>query len=91
LATPKGAKFTEEHVANLMESRRTSQAWREGRKRAAEKMRGRAPSLAAIAGSLATRTIKSLGLTRISAPTLWETYFQLHLARLKERREAAAA
>lgn len=90
MATPKGAKFTEEHVKNLTESHMRSKAWREGRKRAAEKMRGRAPSLAAIAGSLATRTVRSLGVTRISAPTLWETYFQLHLARLKERREALA-
>lgn len=91
LGTPKGAKFSEEHVRNLTESHMRSKKWRDGRKRAAAKMRGRAPSLAAIAGSLATRTIQSLGLTRNSAPILWEAYFQLHMARLRARRDALAA
>ncbi len=91
LPTIKGTKFTPEHVKALTEGHMRSEKWRAGRRRAAEKMRGRAPSLAAIAGSLATRTLRSLGATRTSAPTLWETYFKLHLARLKERREGLAA
>lgn len=87
MPTPRGAKFTEEHVQALVRSRRLSPAWQEGRKRAAEKMRGRKPSLAAIAGSLATRSLHSLGLTRMRAPTLWEIYRNLHLARLEERQQ----
>ena len=85
MPTVKGTKFTEEHVKALVESRRNSPAWQEGRKRAADKMRGRKPSLAAIAGSLATRSLRSLGLTRMKAPTLWETYRGLHLTRLEAR------
>ncbi len=89
MPTPRGAKFTKEHVDALVESRRNSPAWQEGRKRAAEKMRGRKPSRAAIAGSLATRSLRSLGLTRMRAPTLWEIYRELHLTRLEARQQNA--
>lgn len=87
MPTVKGTKFSEEHVRALVESRRQSPAWQAGRKRAAEKMKGRKPSLAAIAGSLATRNLRSLGLTRMRAPTLWEIYRELHLKRLEARQQ----
>lgn len=91
MATPKGAKFTEEHIAKLVESRKNSKAWREGRQAAAKKLKGRKPGLEAMAGSLATRFIRNRKLTRTSAPTLWECYVEHYLRRLMARQELEAA
>lgn len=87
MGTPKGAKFTPEHVQKILTARRHSEAWREGRKRAAEKLRGRAPTLDAIVSSLASRALKRLGLDPDESPVLFEAYYQLYLVRIQERRE----
>ena len=91
MGTVKGTKFTEAHVAHIMESRQKSEAWLKGRKRAAAKMKGRPPSLKAMAASLATRSLRTLGLTREGSKVLWEAYLELHLARLRELREPVTA
>lgn len=93
MGTRKGTKFTEGHIAHILESRRNSKAWQEGRKSAAAKLKGRTPSLKAMAGSLATRSLRTLGLTREGSPVIWEAYVELHLARLRalRGRETVAA
>lgn len=91
MGTPKGTTFTDEHKANLAASRLKSKAWREGRKRAAKKLRGRKPSIEAMAGSLATRFVRNAGLTRVSAPILWANYAEYYLARLRRREELPVA
>lgn len=91
MGTAKGTTLSKEHVARILESRQNSEAWREGRKRAAAKLKGRPPSLKAMAASLATRSLRSLGLTREGSQVLWEAYLELHLARLREMREPVTA
>lgn len=91
MGTPIGTTFTDEHKTNLLASRRKSKKWREGRKRAAAKMRGRKPSIEAMAGSLATRFVRNAGLTRATAPTLWANYLEHYIARLRRLEGLAAA
>ena len=91
MGTKKGTKFTPEHVRRLVESRLKSAAFWDGRRRASEKLQGRAPSDRAIAGSLATRTLRMMGTTRQDSPALWEIYRDLALKRLLESRSKVAA
>lgn len=74
-----------------MESRRNSEAWRAGRERANAKLKGRRPPLTTIARSLATRSLRAMGLERDSAPTVFEAYFSMYLSELMEKHSEAAA
>lgn len=79
MGTRPGAKFTEEHKKNLHAAQMKSAKWWAGRKSASEKLKGRSPTPEAIAGSLASRKLGRMGLTKETAPDLWKQYFQMYL------------
>lgn len=87
--TPPGTKFTPEHVEALTAGHLASEAWWEGRRRAAEKLKGRAPSVGAIAGSLASRSLRRLGLSKETSPTLYAEYVEHYTKQLEERAAVA--
>ncbi len=83
--TQKGATFSEEHRAALSKAHKNSPAGRRHRRRLAMAQEGVSPSPLAIASSMATRKLQSMGLTRKGSPELHAHYTDFY------RRQRAAA
>jgi len=74
----------------MVGARQKSPAWWNGRKRASEKLKARGfrPNSEALAGSMSTRRLTRMGLTRADNLDLWESYKQMYLGQLGEKKES---
>ncbi len=76
--TPKGTKFSDEHRKNMSKARRKSKACQAHYERMRTTMKGRHPK-EATASKMADYALNRIGLTRKSAPALFQDYFDMFL------------
>lgn len=78
-----GTKFSPEWRENMSKAQKRSPKARAHLKTL--QVKGKAPSDEALAGSMATRALRRMGLTREGSPQVWDEYMKQYLKRLKER------